>query len=217
MVAYGAGKADIVGRIFGPDVDPSALPAQLALRDGATWLLDEAAAARLATVTTVRERSTGHPPCRSRRRARHRRGVAGVLACHVRLPAESSRRRRPPLAGDRARAEARDVGRRRPARGRARRRADGAVGRPRWSSCTSRPSGSASVSAGVSSSSPRRAVRRASSCTASRSMPSPAGSTSSHGFVPIAFGDGSGNEERQPDVLYRWRPEGGVVAAEPPA
>ena len=39
----------------------------------------------------------------------------------------------------------------------------------------------------------------------------------SHGFVPIAFGDGSGNEERQPDVLYRWRPEGGVVAAEPPA
>lgn len=36
-----------------------------------------------------------------------------------------------------------------------------------------------------------------------------------HGFVPIAFGDGSGNEERQPDVLYRWRPEGGVVPAEP--
>ena len=26
-----------------------------------------------------------------------------------------------------------------------------------------------------------------------------------NGFVPIAFGDGSGNEERQPDVLYRWR------------
>jgi len=38
-----------------------------------------------------------------------------------------------------------------------------------------------------------------------------------HEFVPIAFGDGSGNEERQPDVLYRWRPEGGVVAAHPPA
>lgn len=38
-----------------------------------------------------------------------------------------------------------------------------------------------------------------------------------HGFVPIAFGDGSGNVEKQPDVLYRWRPEGGVVAAEPPA
>lgn len=30
-----------------------------------------------------------------------------------------------------------------------------------------------------------------------------------HGFVPIAFGDGSGNEEHQPDVLYRWRTEGG--------
>lgn len=38
-----------------------------------------------------------------------------------------------------------------------------------------------------------------------------------HGFVPIAFGDGSGNVEKQPDVLYRWRPEGGVVASEPPA
>jgi len=28
-----------------------------------------------------------------------------------------------------------------------------------------------------------------------------------HGFVAIAFGDGSGNEERQPDVRYRWTPE----------
>jgi GNAT superfamily N-acetyltransferase len=27
-----------------------------------------------------------------------------------------------------------------------------------------------------------------------------------HGFAPVTFGDGSGNEERQPDVLYRWRP-----------
>jgi pimeloyl-ACP methyl ester carboxylesterase/GNAT superfamily N-acetyltransferase len=26
------------------------------------------------------------------------------------------------------------------------------------------------------------------------------------GFVPIAFGDGTGNEERQPDVRYAWRP-----------
>ena len=26
------------------------------------------------------------------------------------------------------------------------------------------------------------------------------------GFVPIAFGDGSGNEERQPDVRYAWHP-----------
>lgn len=26
------------------------------------------------------------------------------------------------------------------------------------------------------------------------------------GFVPVAYGDGSGNEEHQPDVLYRWRP-----------
>jgi GNAT superfamily N-acetyltransferase len=27
-----------------------------------------------------------------------------------------------------------------------------------------------------------------------------------HGFEPIAFGDGSGNEERQPDIRYAWRP-----------
>jgi GNAT superfamily N-acetyltransferase len=26
------------------------------------------------------------------------------------------------------------------------------------------------------------------------------------GFVAIAFGDGSGNEEGEPDVLYAWRP-----------
>ncbi len=27
-----------------------------------------------------------------------------------------------------------------------------------------------------------------------------------HGFEPVAFGDGSNNEERQPDVRYAWRP-----------
>jgi GNAT superfamily N-acetyltransferase len=27
-----------------------------------------------------------------------------------------------------------------------------------------------------------------------------------NGFTAVAFGDGSGNMERQPDVLYRWRP-----------
>jgi GNAT superfamily N-acetyltransferase len=27
-----------------------------------------------------------------------------------------------------------------------------------------------------------------------------------HGFVVAALGDGAGNEERQPDVLYHWRP-----------
>ncbi|MBL8782830.1 MAG: GNAT family N-acetyltransferase [Alphaproteobacteria bacterium] len=26
-----------------------------------------------------------------------------------------------------------------------------------------------------------------------------------HGFVPLEFGDGSGNEAGQPDVLYEWR------------
>lgn len=28
-----------------------------------------------------------------------------------------------------------------------------------------------------------------------------------HGFEAVAFGDGSGNEEGQPDVRYAWRPE----------
>lgn len=27
-----------------------------------------------------------------------------------------------------------------------------------------------------------------------------------HGFVAVAFGDGSTNDERQPDVRYAWRP-----------
>jgi 6-phosphogluconolactonase/glucosamine-6-phosphate isomerase/deaminase len=46
-VAHGPGKAAIVGEIFGPVRDPRRLPAQLARRPGATWLLDEDAAARL--------------------------------------------------------------------------------------------------------------------------------------------------------------------------
>ena len=29
----------------------------------------------------------------------------------------------------------------------------------------------------------------------------------SRGFRAIAFGDGTGNEEKCPDVLYEWRPE----------
>jgi 6-phosphogluconolactonase len=46
-VVLGEGKAGIVGRLFGATRDPIALPAQLAIRDGATWILDEAAAADL--------------------------------------------------------------------------------------------------------------------------------------------------------------------------
>ena len=29
----------------------------------------------------------------------------------------------------------------------------------------------------------------------------------SRGFRAVAFGDGTGNEEKCPDVLYEWRPE----------
>jgi 6-phosphogluconolactonase len=46
-VVIGASKADIVRRLFDEPVDPVVLPAQLAIRDDATWILDEAAAAQL--------------------------------------------------------------------------------------------------------------------------------------------------------------------------
>ena len=47
VVMHGAGKAAILADIFGPTVDPTRWPAQLARRAGATWILDEAAAANL--------------------------------------------------------------------------------------------------------------------------------------------------------------------------
>jgi 6-phosphogluconolactonase len=47
VVMHGADKAAILGDIFGSEVDPNRWPAQLARRDGATWILDEAAAASL--------------------------------------------------------------------------------------------------------------------------------------------------------------------------
>ena len=46
-VVTGAGKADILAAIFGPERDVHRWPAQLARRRGATWIMDEAAAARL--------------------------------------------------------------------------------------------------------------------------------------------------------------------------
>ena len=46
-VVPGSAKAAAVGENFGPQRDPSRWPAQLARRSGATWFLDEAAAARL--------------------------------------------------------------------------------------------------------------------------------------------------------------------------
>ncbi len=46
-VATGAGKAAILVDIFGTDIDPRRLPAQLARREGATWILDTASAAQV--------------------------------------------------------------------------------------------------------------------------------------------------------------------------
>lgn len=34
-----------------------------------------------------------------------------------------------------------------------------------------------------------------------------------HGFHPITFTDGSTNEEKEPDVLYEWRPDDGPSPA----
>ena len=47
VVMHGAGKGEVLGRIFGSEPDPVRWPAQLARRKGATWILDEAAAAHL--------------------------------------------------------------------------------------------------------------------------------------------------------------------------
>jgi 6-phosphogluconolactonase len=47
VAAYGAAKRDVIARVFGTEIDPRALPAQLARREGATWILDEDAAANL--------------------------------------------------------------------------------------------------------------------------------------------------------------------------
>lgn len=47
VITSGAGKAEILARILEGERDPRQLPAQVARRSGATWLLDEAAAARL--------------------------------------------------------------------------------------------------------------------------------------------------------------------------
>ena len=48
VVASGADKASVMGRILGGPGDARELPARLAVRIGATWILDEAAAAELS-------------------------------------------------------------------------------------------------------------------------------------------------------------------------
>ncbi|MEA2578339.1 MAG: 6-phosphogluconolactonase [Chloroflexota bacterium] len=47
VVVFGAGKAAVLGDIFGAEVDPVRWPAQLARREGATWILDRVAATNL--------------------------------------------------------------------------------------------------------------------------------------------------------------------------
>jgi 6-phosphogluconolactonase/glucosamine-6-phosphate isomerase/deaminase len=47
VVALGTDKADILADVLGPERDARRWPAQLARRDGAVWILDEAAASGL--------------------------------------------------------------------------------------------------------------------------------------------------------------------------
>ena len=47
VLATGGAKADVLAEVFGPVIDPMRWPAQLALHDRATWVLDEAAASAL--------------------------------------------------------------------------------------------------------------------------------------------------------------------------
>ena len=45
VVAHGPGKTEVLGRILGGERNPRLLPAQLAVRSNAVWILDQAAAA----------------------------------------------------------------------------------------------------------------------------------------------------------------------------
>jgi 6-phosphogluconolactonase len=47
VVANGADKAPVIAEVLGPERDPRRWPAQLARREGATWILDAAAASAL--------------------------------------------------------------------------------------------------------------------------------------------------------------------------
>jgi 6-phosphogluconolactonase len=47
VVSHGAGKAEILASVLGEEVDERRWPSQLARREGATWIVDEAAAAKL--------------------------------------------------------------------------------------------------------------------------------------------------------------------------
>lgn len=72
-VVNGAGKAAILGRVFGPERNERSLPAQLVRRPGGLWLLDAAAAAALPAGLPVEHpdpmsnsRETGLPPSTER-------------------------------------------------------------------------------------------------------------------------------------------------------
>ncbi len=200
VVATGRSKAAVLGDVFGEVRDPARWPAQLARRDGATWILDRGGrgdasrgdrpavtpAGRAEPPTATRSATSGSAP--GTRRSTSRR----------RIPTTTSG-----LAHGRDAARPRDLGRRdeRPGRRRS------WPSPTRWSSsCTSRPTGSAAASARACSRSPRSGARTASISTASRPTRAPAASTRRVVSRSIAEGDGSDNEERQPDIRYAWRP-----------
>ena len=62
VVVYGGAKAPILGEIFASNLDERCLPALLAIRTGALWVLDEAAAARLPVSVATTRPGVRHQP-----------------------------------------------------------------------------------------------------------------------------------------------------------
>jgi 6-phosphogluconolactonase len=213
VVVLGTAKAAILGEVFGPIHDPTRWPAQLALRAGATWFIDEAARGRASggcppRLTGQYRRTGRRGPPSPRHPSAGRPADAGEIA-EVYLASFHARYDFPLAHTDdqvrdwfRGQVESpRDVG------GRDRR------GRRRgsWSSPMATSSSSTSTRAGgAAARQPPRRPRQGATTRQARALHLPgergAGVLRRRGFSAVAFGDGSGNEEGQPDVRYAWRP-----------
>jgi 6-phosphogluconolactonase len=208
--ATGGAKAGVIARILEGRRDPMALPGVLARRAGATWILDRAAAERLGPLTRTTTPPHDDDPAISLRRAE----VADADAvADVWLTAFDATYDFPPAHSE---VEVRDWIRRlllaETETWLAEDRSGCVVGfmslgvdmldqlyiLPGWTGQGTgarlvalakqrRPGGLDLYTFQVNSGA-RRFYER-------------------HGFVAVAFSDGNANEERQPDVRYRWTPD----------
>ena len=206
VVVHGAGKAEIVATVMGSERDERRWPAQLALRDGATWILDEAAAAALTHVTGASSATAPEGIAIRRASALDAGAVADVylaafMATYTFPLAHSDEDVRRWLAGIVANGDATwvaeegervvammvldDAG------------IDQLYVDPGWHgrgigsrlvavAKHERPAGLSLYTFQVNERARRFYERQ--------------------GFVVAALGDGSGNEEHQPDVRYEWHP-----------